>query len=380
MRTLHAITGLGTGGAETALYRLLRAGLAEDGSTTVVSLTDFGSRGPLIEALGVDVRSLGMPRGTVTRKGLRELRRVIQTFRPGLIHGWMYHGNLASLLGVVGSGSPPIVWNIRHSLHDLSVDRWRTRQVIRANKWCSRWADALVFNSETACRQHVAFGFPAERSIVIPNGVEMQGFDEASIHRGGARERLGVGEEIVLVGTVGRHHATKDRVGFIDAACRVAAECDKVEFLIAGPGVVDHQSQLLAGVPDALASRFRFLSELADVPALMSAMDIYCQSSLAEAFPNVLVEAMASGLPCVATDVGDSRTILGGHGIIVPAGRPDRIAEGIIELVRQGRAVRKERGRRARARVEMEYPIERAVARYRALTASLASGSTEPIA
>ncbi|MGA8054264.1 MAG: glycosyltransferase, partial [Burkholderiales bacterium] len=124
---VHAITGLGTGGAEMMLYKLVRSIDQEQFRTVVVSLIDKGKIGNRIEALGVSVHALGLSRGTSPIRALWVFARLISELRPALVQGWMYHANLASSMATAISRTrPPVVWNVRASLDGLDREKRST--------------------------------------------------------------------------------------------------------------------------------------------------------------------------------------------------------------------------------------------------------------
>ena len=316
---LHIITGLSTGGAENTLYNLLKGGFADQFNNHVVSLIDEGTMGSLIKKSGVPVTSLGMRHGKPSFSSLRKLRRMVRELKPDLIQGWMYHGNLAATLArTMSPGTPALVWNTRHSLYDLAHEKPMTRQIIRANRFFSSVPDALLYNSELSRKQHEAFGYASLNGRVIPNGIDLQRFSFSGQAGKHVRAELGIPVEACVVGHVARFHPIKDHSTFLRAAESVALRYPDLHFVLCGRDVSMNNASLEKQVPAMLRNRFHLLGERSDVPGLMSAMDIFCQSSWSEAFPNVLGEAMAVGVPCVATDVGDSAIIVGDTGVMVP--------------------------------------------------------------
>jgi len=145
LKSIHIITGLSIGGAERALYNLLQRGLVERLETHIISLSDEGTMGPQIRALGVPVTALNMRSGRPSLSSVVKLRRIVRELRPDLIQGWMYHGNLAATLArTLAPGRPVLVWSIRHSLNELGYEKPMTRHVIRTNRLLSSAPDALL--------------------------------------------------------------------------------------------------------------------------------------------------------------------------------------------------------------------------------------------
>ncbi|WP_404363721.1 glycosyltransferase [Marinobacter sp.] len=366
MSILHVITGLGTGGAERALFSTLEGGLADAMSCHVLSLTDEGTYGSRIRALGVPVYALHMRRGLPTLRVISGLARVIREVKPDVLQGWMYHGNLAASVGrLMAASSPALAWNVRHSLYGMTGEKPMTRHVIRANALLSRRPDVILYNSETSRRQHEAFGFSAKQGQVIPNGFDLDRL-APSVERGDAiRQELEIPRDAPVIGHVGRLHPLKDHPGFLRAAVRLLKqEARDAHVIMSGLGVSDDTASLASLIPAELKARFHLLGERRDVPDLMRAMDVFCQSSWSEAFPNVLGEAMAAGVPCVATDVGDSADIVGDTGVVVPPSDEEALFWGLQQLLAKPTAERQALGEAARSRVAARYGRDAVVSQY----------------
>lgn len=368
MKIIHIITGLSTGGAERALYNLLNGGLAEHFDNHIISLSDEGTMGPQIKALRVPVTTLDMRGGRPSLSVLRKLRRVVREFRPDLIQGWMYHGSLAATLArTMVTGRPILAWNIHHSLYDINYEKPMTRQVIRANRFFSSGPDALLYVSQLARKLHEDFGFALPNGLVIPNGIDVQRFSFSSASRQCVRTEIGIPTEAHVIGHVARLHPMKDHPIFLRAAADLALRYPETHFLLSGRDVSLENTTLEQLVPMQVRDRFHLLGERSDVSDLMSAMDIFCQSSWSEAFPIVLGEAMATGVPCVATDVGDSATIIGDTGVVVPPRDEKALAAGIESLLTMPLEERRSLGASARARIEANYTLGAIVEQYAAL-------------
>jgi len=363
---LHVITGLSTGGAERALYNLLQGGLAGYFNSHVISLSDEGTIGPLIKPLGVPVTVLGMRGGRPSISGLAKLYRVIRRFQPDLIQGWMYHGNLAATLArTLAPGRPVLAWNIRHTLYDLTNEKPMTRQVIRANRLFASTPDALLYNSHLSRKQHEDFGFTSLNGWVIPNGFDVQKFCFSGDVRKRVRSELGIPVAAEVIGHVARLHPMKDHPVFLRAASDLALRYPEAHFLLSGRNVSLENNILEQLVPEQIRNRFHLLGERSDISEIMNAMDIFCLSSAwGEGFPNVLGEAMATGLPCVATDVGDSPILIGDTGVVVPPSDREALASGIESLLTMHPEKRHALGASARARIETNYTLGMIVKQY----------------
>lgn len=362
----HVVTGLSTGGAERALYNLLHGGLVKQFNNYVISLIDRGTMGSQIEDLGVPVISLGLHNGRPSFSSFKKLRSAVRKFQPYIIQGWMYHGNLAaSLACTMASRRPALAWNVRHSLYDLTYEKPMTRQVIRGNRFFSSGPNALLYNSSIARKQHEEFGFYMCNSQVIPNGIDVKKFCFSREARQRICFELGIPLEAQIVGHVGRFHPMKDHPNFLRAAVKLAFRYPNVHFLLAGRKVSMANKGLVQMIPAQVRSRFYLLDERNDASDLMSAMDVCTSSSFyGEGFSNVLGEAMASSVPCVATDVGDSAIIIGNTGVLVPPQDENALAAGIEKILTMPVEERRSLGVCARTRIEENYTLGSIVERY----------------
>jgi len=365
-RILHIITGLATGGAERALCNLLYGGLSERFNNYVISLSDEGTVGQDIRSLGVPVSALGIRIGRPSLAGLLKLRRLVREFQPDLLQGWMYHGNLAaSIANRFALGRPALVWNIRHSLYDLAHEKPMTRQVIRANRFFSSSPDILLYNSHVSRKQHENFGFASLNGRVISNGIDVKRFCASSEARKHVRSELGIPANALVVGHVARLHPMKDLPMFLEAAADLALRFPVAHFLLSGRNVASGNKMLEQLLPAELRNRFHLLGERGDVPELMCAMDVLASSSsYGEGFPNVLGEAMACGIPCVVTDVGDSALIVGDTGQVVPPRNSAAFAAALTELFNLSQQARIDLGQQARRRVNENFTLASIVKQY----------------
>jgi len=377
MRVVHVVTSFEAGGAEAMLAKLLDADRPAH-SQLVVALASGGSFRSRVAATGAEVRDLGLAGGEVNPFAIVRLARLISRWRPAVVHSWMYHGNLAALLATRLLGRRvPLVWNIRHSLHDLANEKRMTRAVIRAGAPLSRLTDAVIYNSGASARQHEALGYSSARTEVIPNGFDPARFRPDPAARARMRSALGVGEMTSVIGLVARYHPTKDHGTLIHAAAALAAAGLDLFLVMAGENVTPSNGGLSSAIAAAgLTGRAALLGERADVAPILAAFDVAVLSSRSEGFPNVLGEAMACGVPCVATDVGDCRFLLADCGEVVPPRDPPALAAALSIMLQLPLEQREARGAAGRARIEQHFTMPVVARRYRALYERVA-GSCE---
>lgn len=369
IRIVHIATGLGRGGAEANLAQLVARLDPSRFRCTVVSLTDEGALGPGIRAAGIDVHALGMRRGVIDPRGLWRLVMLLRAQESDLVQTWMYHADLPGLLASRLSGQSRVVWNVRCSNMDLARYGRLTRLVVRGLARLSRLPAAVVVNSQAGLSLHESLGYRPRRWALVPNGFGIEKFRPGTAAPARLRAMLQIDRDAMVVGHVARVDPMKDHAGFLAAAAKVAAARPTVHFVLVGTG-----TETLAPMARRLGleARVHPLGERDDIAALMPGFDLLCLcSAFGEGFPNVLGEALACGVPCVATDVGDSAAIVRDCGRIVPPGDPGALAAALLDLIEMGAGKRVELGAAGRQRIVENYAMPRIVERYESLYADL---------
>lgn len=367
VRILHIISNLSIGGAEMMLYKLLAGMSREKFEPVVISLIGRGALGTRIEALDIPVYTAGMNPRMPTPAALWRLVRLARRLRPDLIQGWMSHGNLAAqLAGAFTPGAGPVLWNIRRSLYSLDHEKPMSRAVVKLGARLSGSPAKILYNSKVGAVQHADFGYRTDKTLVIPNGFDTELFVPSTEARNVVRPELGVAENSILIGLIGRYSPMKDHANFLRAAALLLRNHPDVHFVLCGRGVTRENPALGRLVRErGIAGRVRLLGERHDMPRLMAALDIASSSSAYdEGFPNVVGEAMSCGVPCAVTDVGDSAWVVGETGRVVPPRNPEALCAAWRELVEMGTAARRDLGMRARQRIKDQFSIEMIVRQY----------------
>lgn len=366
-RVLHVITSLDTGGAEMMLVKLLRK-LKQEASFSVIVLMNEGKLGSAIKKLGIPLTALDLQQGQLPGPvAIAKLISASRKFRPTVIQGWMYHGNLAALLALAAThGRPRLFWNIRQTLYRLDNEQRLTRLLIRTGSWFSGSPDAIVYNSELSALQHESIGYSSIRRTVLPNGFDISSFRADPHVRSDVRRELNVPANTRIVGHIARYHPMKGHASLIEAARLVLDRIHDVRFLLVGRDVTSANQELAQKIRAAgLDGHMILLGERHDVSRLMTAMDVAVSASAwGEGFPNVIGEAMATEVPCVATDVGDSAYVVGDGGRVVCAGDPLALADAISGLLELSDANRRRIGRSGRDRVRQCFSIDTVAAAY----------------
>jgi glycosyltransferase involved in cell wall biosynthesis len=370
MRVTHIITDLDTGGAEMMLFNLL-AGFNRDSiNSRVISLTDLGVISDKISSLGVPVRSLGMKAGLPNTRGVARLIRWLREDPPDLIQTWMYHSDLIGGLAGKLAGNIPVIWGIHNSTLDIQHSKRSTIWTVKVCAVLSHSLPRQIINcSETARKIHISLGYAANKMVVIPNGFRLDDFHPDPAARNSVREELGIARDALLIGLIARFNPQKDHQNFIDAAKLVLDQFPSVRFLLCGDGICWENPELTGWIKrTGYTENFYLLNLRTDIPRLTAALDLAVSSSAyGEAFPLVVGEAMACGVPCVVTNVGDSPNIIDDTGKVVPPRDSQALAYEIVNMLRLSPDERSRLGQLARSRVEDQFDIRAIVSKYEQL-------------
>lgn len=347
---LHVISGLELGGAETTLVNLARELQARGLPQHVVSLRDEGAFGDDLRQSGIVLSTLNLKSAVQAPVGLIHLLQLMRRRRPGIVQGWMYHGNLLAALGhrmAPGRDKRRLLWNLRAS----NMDAARYARDMRLGAALSAWPDVIIANSEAGAAFHREKGYRARRLEVIVNGIDTERFKPDAEARATLRAELGISLETVVVIHAARVDPMKDH-----ATCLAAlAAVPQVRAILVGAGTTD-----LPLPPNVKALGIRH-----DVERLYAVADIVVSSSaFGEGFSNALAEGMSVGLTPVATDVGDAGLIVGDTGHVVPPGDPQALAAAVAASATESPVERQSRGAAARARIVERFSMAKAVAMY----------------
>ncbi len=371
----HIITGLELGGAELFLYRLLKARRG-DLQYVVVSLRGGGSLESKIEALGVRVFSIDI-RGVSDLPGAyKRVKQIIREQRVNLVQSWMYKADLFATYLAEAVGVP-LVWNVRQTNIEFKYNSFGTMFSLRAlSVFSKRRVAKIVYCAEASRINHEQAGYNPDIGTVISNGIDSARFKPDSNYRKTARLEFGVDPDTFVVANVGRFDIQKGQIEFIECAARIHQEDPRVRFVMIGKGVTNTNTDLTKAIRrHGLSGRFRLMGEQQRIELLMNGIDIFLGCSAGEGWPNAIAEAMATGVPCVATDVGDTARLIGDAGFVHAYADYDRLAASVIDLVRKPANERREVGFCARDRIKRYFSIEASARCYEDMYRLIATGA-----
>lgn len=330
MKIIFLSRSLHLGGAERQLT-VLAKGLRHLGHDVKVAV--FYSGGPLEADLNADKIPIiyldKKCRGHAFSFFLR-LTRVVRREHPDILHSYLVIPNILTILLKPFFPSGKMIWGVRAS--NVDVDRYDlfSRLTYRIECKLSRFADLIICNSHAGMEYAALHGFPKNRMVVVPNGIDTDRFHFNPEPRARIRSEWGIQEREKLIGLVARLDPMKDHPTFIRAAARLAKQRPDVRFVCVGGGPKLYRSELISLSHQlGLAGKLIWAGLREDMPNVYNSLDVAVSSSYGEGFPNAIAEAMACGVPCVVTDVGDSARIVGNAGVVVPAKDSDALAAGL---------------------------------------------------
>jgi glycosyltransferase involved in cell wall biosynthesis len=179
------------------------------------------------------------------------------------------------------------------------------------------------------------------------------------------RAELGITPDAIVIGHVARYDVQKDHRTFLQAVNQIRTRNASLNVIMVGDGVDWQNSDLTSDIDRDEASQWlNLLGPRSDVARLYNGMDIFCSSSIGESCPNVVLEAMIMGLPCVATDVGDVRQMVGDNGLVVPPSSVEELAIALTDVIDSDADKRRSIGASLRQRALQEYTLGRAASRF----------------
>lgn len=356
LSVLHVITNLSAiGGAEMMLCRLIKA--QPNVKHYIISLMKINKTiycETLEQCSYVDSLNWN---GLNTLTTILKLNRIIKDLGPDCVQGWMYHANVLVSLSLIGNKQKPkLCWGIHHSLASPKDESISTKIALGLSKFLSKQPDAIVYCAYSSKQQHSDFGFRNANQQVIVNGVFLNKFQpNNALH------------QPTVIGFAGRYHKAKGYPYLFEAMGLLKNK--NIIFKIAGGGAsLDNpEVKALFERHQLDHKKVQLLDQISDMPAFYQSIDAFLMTSITEGFPNVLVEAMASGLPCISTDVGDAKYIVQDLGTIVPSRNAQALADAILSYVAKSNAEKIALKQATRQRIEQNFCIEKISEQYKAV-------------
>lgn len=343
---LYLVIGLEIGGTEIQLLELLKKLDREKYNPIVCCIKKRGVLADDIEKIGIRVKSLNME-SRLNLLAFPKLIGILRKERIDILHTFLFWANILGRLAGRIARVPIIISGER------CINLRKKKVAILIDRLTSRWADKIVVISKAIKNTLI------KREKISPEKIEVvyNGIDLSSFRIEDKREK----DSIPKVGIVGRLHPDKGHRYFLEAAAQIIKKKPKVEFRVVGNGPLRKELEALSNKLE-LSGKVIFAGERRDILKIISSLNILVLSSLEEGLGNVLLEAMATGKPVVATKVGGVPEVVldGETGILVPPKNSDALARAILKLL-MNRALARGMGQAGRKRVEKYFNIDRMV-------------------
>jgi glycosyltransferase involved in cell wall biosynthesis len=335
MKVAFLIRSLEVGGAERQLA-YLATGLKEKGVSVTVGVF---YRGGVLEEL---LRNGGVTIEYLDKKGRWDLlgffqrtTKWIRRENPDILHGYLTGANIVAIMVKPLFSKLHIVWGVRASNMLLDNYDQLARFTFRLSVQLSKFADLIIVNSNSGYDYHLANGYPNERMIVIHNGIDTNLFTPDLTARQQQRTAWNIGDGGILVGIIGRLDPMKDHKTFLQAIGKVLSKKKDVQFICVGNSDGNFLEDLQHySVQLGISEKIQWEPANVNVENVYNALDVLVSTSAyGEGFSNTLAEAMACGVRCVATDVGDARKVLSDTGVVVTPGNSSEVADGILAIL-----------------------------------------------
>lgn len=365
MRILHVIPGIDSLGPESMLSRLLDDAAARHQETAVLSLRPLDTAGETLRDRGIRLFSLRLSHAWQAPLATLRLARISNAYAPDILHGWMHAGSLAASLGKAAMTRPvSLVWNIRRDPASPRDRRWT-----RIGALLSGHPDAIVYNSRSLARHHAAAGYHIERSQLVPDGLDTALHRPSETARERLCEQLGIDRKAVIVGNVAARTPRNDQAVLVEAVARARAMGKNIHLLMSGPGMESPGHDLIELTSRLLsADCVTFVGAQGNHGDCLPGLDVLAVSAAwGEEFPQAIGQALACGVPVVATDLGDCVEVVGPCGRIVPPQDPVGLGEALFTLAAMAPDQRLQLGEAGRQRMIERFSLEAALDRYREL-------------
>jgi len=366
-RIAFIIPSLDRAGAERQLA-LLASHLPRDQfASHVITLTRGGPYEADLQTAGVPVTHVGK-RGKLDWAAYGRLRSALKEIQPSLVHTWLFAANCYGRWAAHRLGIHPLIASER------CVDQWKSFRHLWIDRFLARLTDAIVVNSPGVRDFYIGQGIDPAKFVVIPNAVIPAADPPGTIGREEACRRLGVPPHSRIIMAVGRLWPQKRHKDLIWVGQTLARAIDHVVLVIIGDGP---QRDTLRRHRDGIAdpSRVLLVGERTDVPQLLPHAELFWNASSFEGQSNAILEAMAAGVPVVATDIPGTRDLVVHEqtGFLFPVGDVGMLSKFSHRLLTDAN-LRREMGERARGRVETEFTLEQMVGKHVELYQRLLGG------
>ena len=353
--------GLDCGGAENILFNIAINKNLKD--IVIISLTDIGFYGSLLQNQGYKVYSLNMKRNFLLVFKFIYLIILIKKFKPEYVHTWLYHANLIGGIAAKIAGIKKIFWSIHHDYEYSNIIMMIEIKILTILSYLI--PDKIIFCSGLSKRNHLKNGFKKLISKTRENGISTSKFRPNKKYRSELRDKLNLTKDCFLLGNVSRYHPLKDHENLLKALSLINNKKINFKCILVGKGLSNRNKELVKKIKNFnLSDKVILYGNSFEIYKIMAGLDLHVLSSKKEAFGMVILEAMSTGIPCLSTNVGEAKSIIGNKDWIVEVDDPYSLAIKITNILKQ-KINLEDFSTLTRDRILKKYSIEKMIKRYK---------------
>ena len=366
MKILHIITSLLDGGAEGVLYRLCTNDTNNE--HMVISLRGKGKYGELLTNQGVKVLTLNMKPKKFSIFAFLKLIKILKNENADIIQTWLYHADFLGGIAARLAGKKNLIWNIRHSDFNKKYTKKSLVILIKILSKLSYFLPKKIIScSKNSIKLHTNIGYQSNKMNYVPNGYDLQMFKPNPQRKLLIKNKFNIKNRFTLLGNIARFHPQKDHVNLLQALSIVKKNKIPFKCILVGFGI-EKKNKILNNLIQKfnLKNELILLGQQSKINVIMNEIDVnILASGYGEAFPNVVAEAMASGTPCVVTDVGDSSLIVGDTGWVTRTSNSKELANNIKKAINKSKSKKwNYLCLKARKRIVKKFSIKKMIVSY----------------
>jgi len=363
MKILFIAPDIGSGGAEKVLFNILKTRNNKD--VFLISLTNIGFYGKKLKDKGYKICSLNLKKDFFSIFKIFKLYLLILRFNPDVVHTWLYHANLFGGICAKFAGIKKIYWSIHHDYETPNF--WVMFEMKLLILLSHLIPNKIIFCSNTSKTNHIKQGYKVSVSQIIKNGVSTKIFKPNLKLRKKIRQNLKISNDCLLLGNISRYHPIKDHENLLQALSLLKKKEINFKCLLIGDGLNNKNKMLVSKIRFfKLTDNIILFGKSYEINTIINALDLNILSSKKESFPMVILEAMSAGIPCISTNVGDVKTIIGNTGWVVKVSDPYSLAH-TIRNISKDRGKLKDYAFLAREKILKKYSIGKMIKSYKKL-------------
>ena len=361
IKVLHIITGLGAGGAQNCLLQLIKHNHNKDIINGVISLGRGNLYNQEVSKITDYFKVIPINKNFSSIINFLKINQEINNFNPDIVQSWLYHADLLTTLSIfLSRRKTKLIWNIRCSDMMGRYDKGINKLLLKTLSGLSFKPDVIISNSQAGIDEHIKKGYKNDRMVKVSNGINTNTFKLTHSKRKQIRDVLGIPNNILLAGNIGRYDIVKGHKIIIKAL----SKSKDIWCLFVGEGITKAVEIQKLIKQYNLKNRVILLEQRNDIHEILSSLDIYISSSFSEGFPTAVAEAMSCQVPIISTKAGDSFEIVKECGLFFKTGSSDDLFEKINRIKSMNLDEKEILVQAARKRIIDDFSIEKMVDKY----------------